>query len=122
MHSLEVKSIIRSSPFSAQEHTSSVRGNFLLRSHVPKRFDYFDAPHDILRRRVNTGVCCNIKPQVFNVNTVDLAAKCAAALGASKLVYIADGSYLEDTMTGMPVCLNVVKTDGAEHVSARNAV
>eukprot|EP00752_Nemacystus_decipiens_P001827 g1764.t1 len=38
--------------------------------------------------------------EVFNVNTVDLAAKCAAALGASKLVYIADGSYLEDTLTG----------------------
>lgn len=38
--------------------------------------------------------------KVFNVNTVDLAARCAAALGASKLVYIADGSHLEDTITG----------------------
>lgn len=46
-------------------------------------------------------------PQVFNVNTVDLAAKCAAALGASKLVYIADGSYLEDTLTGITTCLQV---------------
>lgn len=40
------------------------------------------------------------KTQVFNVNSVDLAAKCAAALGASKLIYIADGSHLEDTVTG----------------------
>lgn len=38
---------------------------------------------------------------MFNVNSVDLAAKCAAAVGASKLVYIADGSYLEDTITGI---------------------
>ncbi|CAN0010501.1 unnamed protein product, partial [Ectocarpus fasciculatus] len=37
--------------------------------------------------------------EVFNVNSVDLAAKCAASIGASKLIYIADG-YLEDAMTG----------------------
>ncbi|CBJ29066.1 Amino-acid N-acetyltransferase [Ectocarpus siliculosus] len=37
--------------------------------------------------------------EVFNVNSVDLAAKCAASVGASKLIYIADG-YLEDATTG----------------------
>ncbi|CAM9472493.1 unnamed protein product [Ectocarpus sp. 4 AP-2014] len=37
--------------------------------------------------------------EVFNVNSVDLAAKCAASVGASKLIYIADG-YLEDSTTG----------------------
>lgn len=30
----------------------------------------------------------------------DLAAKCAAALGASKLIYIADVAQVEDTVTG----------------------
>lgn len=45
--------------------------------------------------------------QVFNVNSVDLAARCAASLGASKVIYIAenDGSHLEDTITGLSVCL-----------------
>lgn len=63
--------------------------------------------HDRRRRRhlrvgCHPGGCCTYTTkQVFNVNTVDLAAKCAASLGASKLVYIADGSHLEDTITGM---------------------
>lgn len=38
--------------------------------------------------------------QVFNVDSRVLAAKCAAALGASKLIFIADGAHLEDSATG----------------------
>lgn len=124
----------RPSCFAAQQHAHlSVWVLFIFRASRGKlAFDDLGTNRTIASAAVfsfvNAGVCCNIK--VFNVNTVDLAAKCAAALGASKLVYIADGSYLEDTLTGVcdsparlcvcvfcvcdnPVCL----IDGAEHIS-----
>lgn len=38
--------------------------------------------------------------EVFNVDSRDLAAKCAAALGAEKLIYVYEGAQLEDAGTG----------------------
>lgn len=40
---------------------------------------------------------------MFNVDTRDLASECAAALGASKLVFMTDKAWLQDTVTGQSV-------------------
>lgn len=39
------------------------------------------------------------------MDTRDLASKCAASVGASKLIYIDDGAQIEDTATGLPLLI-----------------